>query len=145
VTVGGETGIAVYFAKCCTPLPGDDIIAVMSSRGISIHNRNCRNLKDISEDKLVEAHWNIVTGGKFSAWIVVEFDGTDKTLIHKFLERLENKNAKVMKYSVEAGRWGYDTLIANILVKDVAHLTSVMESLRGMKGVQNVKRFGGVA
>jgi GTP pyrophosphokinase len=50
-----------------------------------------------------------------------------------------------MKYSLEAGRWGYDTLIANILVKDVAHLTSVMESLRGMKGVQNVKRFGGVA
>ena len=145
VVVGGETGIAVYFAKCCTPLPGDDIIAVMSSRGISIHNRNCRNLKDISEDKLVDAHWNLVTGGRFSAWIVVEFDSTDRTLINKFLERLENKNAKVMKYSVEAGKWGYDTLIANILVKDVAHLTLVMENLRGMKGVQNVKRFGGVA
>ncbi len=117
----------------------------MSSRGISIHNRNCRNLKDISKDKLVDAHWNLVTGGRFSAWIVVEFDSTDRTLINKFLERLENKNAKVMKYSVEAGKWGYDTLIANILVKDVAHLTLVMENLRGMKGVQNVKRFGGVA
>ncbi|AFK07514.1 MULTISPECIES: bifunctional (p)ppGpp synthetase/guanosine-3',5'-bis(diphosphate) 3'-pyrophosphohydrolase [Mesotoga] len=145
VVVGGETGIAVYFAKCCTPLPGDDIVAVMSSRGISIHTRNCRNLKGISKDKLVEAHWNLDTGGKFSSWIVVEFDSADRTIVNKSLERLENKNAKVMKYSVEAGRWGYDTLIANILVKDVAHLTSVMENLRGMKGVQNVKRYGGVS
>ncbi len=48
------------------------------------------------------------------------------------------------KYSVETGKWGYDTLMANILVKDVAQLTSVMENLRGMKGVQNVKRIGGV-
>ncbi|SSC11854.1 (P)ppGpp synthetase I, SpoT/RelA [Mesotoga infera] len=144
VVVGGETGIAVYFAKCCTPLPGDDIVAVMSSRGISIHNRGCRNVKGISQDKLVEAHWSMITGEKFSAWIVVEFDSSDKAMANRFLERLESKSAKVKKYSVETGKWGYDTLMANILVKDVAQLTSVMENLRGMKGVQNVKRIGGV-
>ncbi|HOI64926.1 MAG TPA: TGS domain-containing protein, partial [Mesotoga sp.] len=144
VVVGGETGIAVYFAKCCTPLPGDDIVAVMSSRGISIHNRGCRNVKGISQDKLVEAHWTMITGEKFSAWIVVEFDSSDKAMANRFLERLESKSAKVKKYSVETGKWGYDTLMANILVKDVAQLTSVMENLRGMKGVQNVKRIGGV-
>lgn len=145
VVVGGETGIAVYFAKCCAPLPGDDIVAVMSNRGISIHNRNCNNVKDISQDKLVEAHWSMIAGERFSASIVVEFEGEDKSMINKFLERLENKSAKVKKYSVESGKWGYDTLTANILVKDVVHLTSVMENLRGMKGVQNVKRLGGIA
>ncbi|HQN27893.1 MAG TPA: RelA/SpoT family protein, partial [Mesotoga sp.] len=144
VVVGGETGIAVYFAKCCTPLPGDDIVAVMSSRGISIHNRGYRNVKGISQDKLVKAHWTMITGEKFSAWIVVEFDSSDKAMANRFLERLESKSAKVKKYSVETGKWGYDTLMANILVKDVAQLTSVMENLRGMKGVQNVKRIGGV-
>ena len=101
-------------------------------------------MKGISQDKLVEAHWSMITGEKFSAWIVVEFDSSDKAMANRFLERLESKSAKVKKYSVETGKWGYDTLMANILVKDVAQLTSVMENLRGMKGVQNVKRIGGV-
>ncbi len=145
VIVGGETGIAVYFAKCCTPLPGDDIVAVMSSRGISIHNRDCRNVRDISREKLVEASWTMASSEKFSAWIVVEFDSSDKSLMNKITERLESKNAKVKKYSVESGKWGYDTLMANILVKDVGQLTSVMENLRGMRGIQSVKRLGGVS
>lgn len=145
VIVGGQTGIDVYFAKCCTPLPGDDIAATINSRGISIHNKRCRNIFGIASDKLLEAHWSQSMHERFSARIVVDYDNMENKMVSRLLDRVETKNAKITKYSVEEGKWGYNTFIARILVKDLAHLTSLMESLRSVKGVQSVKRTGGIA
>ena len=144
VIVGGQTGIDVYFAKCCTPLPGDDIVAIISSRGISIHNKRCSNIDGIPSDKILEANWSQMMTEKFVARIVVDYDNRENQMAGKLLEKVESRNAKITKYSVEAGKWGYNTFIARVLVKDLAHLTSIMESLRSLKGVQSVTRTGGM-
>ncbi|OAA30024.1 hypothetical protein AT15_00485 [Kosmotoga arenicorallina S304] len=75
--------------------------------------------------------------------IIVDFDASDRSVISKAIEKFKVKGAKVIKYSVESGKWGYDFMDANILVKDLGHLTSIMESLRAIKGVKRVERVGG--
>ncbi len=142
VIVGGQSGIDVHFAKCCTPLPGDEIAAVISSKGISVHKSNCPNIKSLPADKLVDAYWSPNTNRRYTAKILVDFKDNDKSCIPKIMERIESKHGSINKYAVETGKWGYNSLKVTLLVRDVSHLTSVMENIRGLKNVQVVKRIG---
>ena len=64
IIVDGEYGCAVKFARCCNPLPGDDIIGFITrGYGISIHKKSCKNITEGSKDKsfaerLVHAEWD---------------------------------------------------------------------------------------
>ncbi|MDY6994681.1 MAG: RelA/SpoT family protein, partial [Pseudomonadota bacterium] len=58
VLVDGEEGVESYFAKCCMPVPGDEIIGVITRRGIAIHRKDCNNIQDIDENKKVTVEWN---------------------------------------------------------------------------------------
>ncbi|MBO8166065.1 MAG: bifunctional (p)ppGpp synthetase/guanosine-3',5'-bis(diphosphate) 3'-pyrophosphohydrolase [Kosmotoga sp.] len=143
VLIGGQTGIDVYFAKCCNPVPGDDIVAIISKRGISIHNAKCKNVRNVPLEKQLSAEWSLSLNDMYRVKVIVDFDASDRSVISKVIDKFKVKGAKVIKYTVESGKWGYDFMDANILVKDLGHLTSIMESLRSIKGVQRVIRVGG--
>jgi GTP pyrophosphokinase len=58
VTVKGMDGILVRFAGCCNPVPGDDIIGFISrGRGVTVHRRDCTNLKHTESDRLIDVNW----------------------------------------------------------------------------------------
>ncbi len=62
VRVKGVEGLMIQFAKCCTPVPGDDIIGyVTKGRGISVHRSDCSNMISLSNDereRLIEVEWD---------------------------------------------------------------------------------------
>lgn len=145
VIIGGQTGIDVHFAKCCNPLPGEDIIGIISSRGISVHKRNCRNIKNISEERVLEAHWGNIANEKFISWIIVFYDNSERRIDGKIVDKIESRNATIDKYTVENGKWGLNKFKARVVVRDIGHLTLTMEALRNMKGVQKVERTGGIS
>lgn len=65
VTVKGMTGILVHFAGCCTPVPGDEIVGFISrGHGVTVHRKNCPNLKQASQDRIIEVSW-VDTGREF--------------------------------------------------------------------------------
>ncbi len=58
IIVKGHDDLLVRLARCCNPVPGDDIIGFISrGRGIAIHRKSCPNLKNIEDFRLIEAHW----------------------------------------------------------------------------------------
>ena len=58
VTVKGMSGILVRFAGCCTPVPGDEIIGFISrGHGVTVHRKNCPNLKQVEKERLIEVNW----------------------------------------------------------------------------------------
>ncbi len=61
ITVKGLSDVAVHFAKCCSPVPGDDIIGfVTRGRGVSIHRKDCMNILELpsyERDRLIDAEW----------------------------------------------------------------------------------------
>ena len=78
VKVKGMEGILVHFAGCCNPVPGDDVIGFISrGRGVTVHRKDCPNLKNTENDRLIEVSWKDGIGGGFNAGIKVI--GKDQT------------------------------------------------------------------
>ncbi|SEF92524.1 GTP pyrophosphokinase [Caloramator fervidus] len=76
IVVEGEKNLFVRFAKCCNPVPGDEIIGFITrGRGISIHRKDCSNFKYLSKeepDRVVEASWTGEHNATFLAEIFIE-------------------------------------------------------------------------
>lgn len=67
VKIKGMEGLLVRFAGCCNPVPGDDIVGYVSrGRGITVHRRDCPNMRNEEPDRLLEAEWT----GKQSSYSV---------------------------------------------------------------------------
>lgn len=62
VLINGNANFTVRMAHCCTPVPGDEIVGYISrGRGVSVHRRDCPNVKSMEPERLIEAVWD--TGG----------------------------------------------------------------------------------
>ncbi len=72
VTVRGMQGLLVRFAGCCNPVPGDDIIGFISrGHGVTVHRKDCPNLKGFEEDRMIEVAWADKSISHYNAGIKV--------------------------------------------------------------------------
>ena len=72
VIVKGMNGLLVRFAGCCNPVPGDEIVGFISrGHGVSVHRKDCTNLKNAEPDRLIEVAWENRTSTAFNAEIKV--------------------------------------------------------------------------
>lgn len=69
VKVGGISNTLIYFPKCCSPIPGDEIIGYITrGKGVTIHRNNCKNVKfEKIKDRFIEVEWEV---NKESAYLV---------------------------------------------------------------------------
>ncbi|MGH3088185.1 MAG: RelA/SpoT family protein [Rubrobacteraceae bacterium] len=76
VRVIGSSGILTRLARCCTPMPGDDILGYVSlGRGVVVHDAGCSNalaLKGRDPDRFVEVEWSVESGKLFTVELLVE-------------------------------------------------------------------------
>jgi uncharacterized membrane protein len=72
IIVQGLSGVAVHLSKCCSPVPGDEIVGfVTRGRGVSVHRTDCINIINASEDdrhRMIAAEWNFPEGEKTSEY-----------------------------------------------------------------------------
>ncbi len=72
VVVKGLRGILVHFAGCCSPVPGDDIVGFISrGHGVSVHRRDCPNLKGVEKERLIEVDWTEKASSYYNGMIKV--------------------------------------------------------------------------
>ncbi len=72
VKVRGMAGLLVRFAGCCNPVPGDDIVGFIShGHGVTVHRKDCPNLKHAENDRLIEVSWSEEVGSGYNASIKV--------------------------------------------------------------------------
>ena len=72
VKVKGMAGLLVRFAGCCNPVPGDDIVGFISrGHGVTVHRRDCPNLKQVEDDRLIEVSWTDNVDSVYNAGIKV--------------------------------------------------------------------------
>lgn len=83
VKIKGMDGLLVRFAGCCNPVPGDDIVGFISrGRGVTIHRKDCPNLKNEEPERLLEAEW---TGSVGSFTVSIRVIGGENTPILVFV------------------------------------------------------------
>lgn len=72
VLINGNANFTVRMAHCCSPVPGDEIIGYISrGRGVSVHRRDCPNVKGMEDERLISASWDIGGGESFNATLII--------------------------------------------------------------------------
>ena len=145
ILVKGVENVLVRFAKCCNPVPGDEVIGYITrGRGVSIHRRDCPNVEQYLKEpeRIVEAEWHVTKDAKFDAQIHVL--ANDRTGILMDITNLLGEN----KISVKAiqGRTTRDR-IANINltveISSTEQLEKIIRKLRKIDSVFDVQRVKG--
>ncbi len=141
VRVDGVEGLDVRMARCCNPIPGDRIVAVIGRKGITIHRVGCRNLRGIPAERLFHAEWIDGVVGEFSARMSVELEG--KGLLGKVMDTLEAMNVRVEKVEVRDTSWGTVRVIIDLKVSGVGQMDEVLREMRAIEKVIEVERVMG--
>ena len=144
ITVKGLDNILVRFAKCCNPLPGDDIVGyITKGRGVAIHRRDCPNIKlddEFLQNRLVEVEWNNPEKSKFEGEvkiIAVDRVGLLNDIIHVVsMEKLSISgiNCRVLKDNTA-------NISLLVEVNDISELKKLMKKIKSISGVDDVSRM----
>jgi len=144
VTVKGEDNLMVRFAKCCNPVPGDDILGyITKGRGVSIHRKDCSNLQNLVEEdpqKVIDVAWGTAKGVAYMAEIQVKAEDRSGMLSDIMNVIMESKlplnalNAKSAKSNLA---------YVNIKIKidTIEQLKELMRKIKRLIGVIDVYRM----
>ena len=144
VIVEGDTGMVVRFARCCTPLPGDDIIGyVTRGRGVSIHRKDCPNIEDLLMDpeRVVRAEWANNAKSSYTATIQVVAD--ERTgLLMDVSQVLAGMNISItaMTAKVDKANQNIIQIQLSFDVSSTEQLNNIIKSMRKVRSVKEVYR-----
>ena len=145
VIVKGVSDIWAKLAKCCTPVPGDDIIGFITrGTGVSVHRADCGNVEGLraQPERLVEVEWDTSATTMFLVQIQVE--ALDRSRLLSDVTRvLSDHHVNILSATVSTSR---DRVAISRFVFEMAepaHLNSVLSAVRKVDGVFDVYRITG--
>ncbi len=149
IIVKGIHDVAVRFSKCCSPVPGDEIVGfVTRGRGISIHRTDCINVMNISEldrNRLIDAEWqegSVSADTVFKAEINVYVCDRVGVLV-EVAKVFTEKEINVTAMSSRVGKNGKATINVCFEVKGRHELGKIIDKLRSLDCVYDVERTRG--
>lgn len=143
VVIEGMNGIAFGYAKCCNPVPGDEIIGIVTAGGIvKIHRRNCRNVNNeqiLKSGKLVSVSWKASPTNEFLAGLRIF--GEDKMgMTNEITQAILKTETNIRSIALNAKDGIFEGTVV-VYVKDIAHLSRLVERIKRIDGVFTVERF----
>ncbi len=148
VLVKGEAGVMVRMAKCCNPVPGDDIIGYITrGRGVSVHRSDCCSLGHTPEDleRMIEVAWDGASSESFHVGIDIQaYDRAGilmevMAVLSELKITITNINAKVQEDTKNV------SINVTVDIRDISQLDFVMTKLRRIREVYTVQRSKGGA
>jgi guanosine-3',5'-bis(diphosphate) 3'-pyrophosphohydrolase len=150
IIIQGEASNIEYdFARCCSPLPGDEVIGFVTlGRGIKIHRRNCRNiqrlLQDSSDasmrDRLVDIAWPTNDANDYLSGIRIEGEDRPGVLNEIALALTSYKNTNIRSVNIETEKTIFHGSVL-VSVHSLEHLERLIERLKKVKGVSVAERY----
>ena len=130
-------------ARCCVPVPGDDIVGFVTvGGGVSVHQADCTNLGDLSErsERMIDVGWSQARGASFVVWIQVE--ALDRPgLLRDVTSVLSDLGANILTSSSVVGADRTATLRYEAEFSDPNQLQKSLADLRDLEGIYAAARF----
>jgi GTP pyrophosphokinase len=142
--IAGTEGLVVSYARCCHPIPGDEIIGFLSSgRGVVIHRTVCPNVADFRKHptKWIPVEWQRGIKGEFQSEIQVRTMNR-VGLLAEVAGRISATKSNIDHVAVETDG-DASTLLFRLKVRDRRHLAQVIRSIRTNPDVVKVNRLAG--
>lgn len=150
IVVKGLYDVAVHFSKCCSPVPGDEIVGfVTRGRGVSIHRTDCiniMNLSDIDRARLIDAEWqhgaNEGSNGLYLAEIKIF--GNNRTGLLVDISRIfTERGIDINAINSKTSKQGIATIALSFSTKGKTELLSLIDKIRQVEGVIDIERTTG--
>ncbi|MHB1928163.1 MAG: RelA/SpoT family protein [Acidimicrobiales bacterium] len=143
VHVEGLDDVMVRLSRCCTPVPGDEIIGfVTRGRGVSVHRSDCSNAAALSTDevgRLIEVEWDRDRGGSFTA--AVELKALDRTRLGVDVWKVFSEHhLNILRSETLTGADRVTRMRFEFELADPAHLDSVLNAIKRIDSVYDAYR-----
>lgn len=145
VLVEGESGLLVRLARCCNPIPGDQIVGFITrGRGVSVHRADCPNvLRDNNLSRLIEVSWDIGLDKDYT--VEIEIVCNDKSgALAELLAVPSEMKLNIRSVNANPNRNNKtSTVVMGIDVKSASQVAQIMTKMRRLKNVYSVTRAMG--
>ena len=143
VEVEGVGDVLVKLARCCTPVPGDEILGfITKGSGVSVHRSDCVNSDDLrinQSERIVKVRWLAGAGSLFLVNIQVE--ALDRArLLADVTRALSEQHVNILSASVSTSKDRVAISKFTFEMADATHLDSVLAAVRSVEGVYDVYR-----
>ena len=149
IVVKGITDLSVRFSKCCSPVPGDEIVGfVTRGRGISIHRTDCVNmlsLPELDRVRLIDAEWQAPENNANEKYLAdIKIFANDRNgLLADVSRALTEKNINIMSMNTKTNKQGLATMQTTFEITSKAELERIIDKIRGIDGVMDIERTTG--
>ena len=150
IVVKGVHDVAVHFSKCCSPVPGDEIVGfVTRGRGISIHRTDCINVMNLPSDdrkRLIEAEWSpdaLKEANKFYTAEIKLFANNRNGLVVDVSKIFTEMEITMNSINARSSKQGIATVDVTFEIKDKGQLGDIATKLRSIEGVIDIERTTG--
>jgi GTP pyrophosphokinase len=142
VVVKGQTEVWTKLARCCTPVPGDEITGfVTRGHGVSVHRTDCSNIASLSRepDRMVEVEWAPTAGSVFL--VAIQVEALDRNRLLADVTRvLSDAHVNILSAAVSTSRDRVAISRFTFEMGDPKHLGHLLRVVRGVEGVYDAYR-----
>ena len=145
VTVKGVDNMLVRFARCCNPVPGDEIVGYITrGRGVSVHRADCPKSPCDGEGeeaaRVIEVEWEQSVEANYS--VDIEITGHDhRGLLNEVLQAVSESKTNISAVSGRSDKNKLAMIHMTILIRNIEHLQSVVEKIKRVKDIYSVQRI----
>jgi GTP pyrophosphokinase len=148
---GLVAGMAVHYAGCCHPLPGDPIVGIVTTgKGVTIHTRDCQTLEAFAAtpERFIDVEWDYsalpdtkASGGKpIHTGRISVIASNEQGVLANVTNAIAKQDGAVNNLKIVNRQQDFFEILIDVDVRDLRHLSTVIAGLRAASGVSQVER-----
>ena len=148
LTIKGHGDLLAYLAKCCNPLPGEEIVGYITrGRGVSVHRVDCPNVQNLlyNPEREIEVQWDQGKNEVYQVSLLIETED-QQGMLARLTEAITRAGSNITQIEAETHETGQASIGVVCQLRDRKHLDKLLREVRAISGVLRVGRrtSGGV-
>ncbi|NLF83665.1 MAG: bifunctional (p)ppGpp synthetase/guanosine-3',5'-bis(diphosphate) 3'-pyrophosphohydrolase [Candidatus Gastranaerophilales bacterium] len=131
-----------HISRCCSPVPGEPIIGVVTrSRGVSVHREDCKALKDVNPERLLQIGWNANSNRQRAYITKIFIEVIDRMGVFKdVLGKISDNKTNITEAKIKKTNKNFAMIEVALEIFDIDHLNKVIAGINSVSDVVSVKR-----
>ena len=142
ITVRGHGDMMAYLAKCCTPLPGEDIVGYITrGRGVSVHRVDCPNVQNLfyNPEREIEVKWDQPKNDVYQVSLMIEVED-QQGMLARLTDAITRAGSNINSMEADTHETGRASISVVCQLRDRKHLDKLLKEVRSIAGVLRVHR-----
>ncbi|MFW5985732.1 MAG: RelA/SpoT family protein [Halanaerobiales bacterium] len=143
VKVKGMDSMKVRMARCCNPVPGDEIVGYITrGRGVSVHRRDCPNLEGLLQndrERIIDVSWDNERTESYSVDLTVEAVNKN-ALLNEITSLIKEEQIELLSVVARTDRYNRAHIDLSVELSSLEHMRDLMDKIEDIAGVLTVKR-----